>query len=121
MVDIDDGVTAREGLEGNGVVVVVRSDDSAATAGEDAKTIDDDVGGFFVPCFEMLPIVLVNVRAKRCPSFDSDELRADFRTLSLVRTTGAGGRRELNAFDMAESWRSEGMDDKNGDVKMDLF
>ncbi len=83
-----------------------------ATSGKDATIIDDDVGGFFLPCFEMLASVLVNVKARRRPSFDSNKLSADFRASSLVRTTGAGTRSKLNAFDMMESWRSEWMDEE---------
>ena len=55
--------------------------------------------------FDLFAIVLVNVRARRSPIFDSDESSDDRRASSLVRATGAGATSELNASDMiGQEW-----------------
>lgn len=60
----------------------------------------DAADDFFDPRFDLLASVLVNVRARRRPIFESDESSDYRRSSSLEKATGAGSRIERNVFDM---------------------
>ncbi len=60
----------------------------------------DASGAVLGAFFDLFASVLVKVRARRRPIFDSDESSDERRADSLPRTTGAGAKSELNASDM---------------------